>query len=479
MAEKEIRKDYDIINEGLVVGCIYKDPDVYIEYGTTIKSKYDFFDDVTKFLFDCFEDYYKSFSQEVSESQVNTFMVKDNDRKLKYKKYGGWKTIQRFIDLCNVDDFQNYYDTLKKYSLIRELGRLGFPTQRILEHPKFDQIKAEQVTMSMRTALDKTHTIIGGGDDSVLLGNDMTSVVKKWREVPDMGIDFPWKSWTDLFKGWRKKKLIIDGMLSNEGKSRRMMYLVAFVGLILGKKILVLANEMDEDDLKSAMITTVCNNEEFGFCYNIPERNITLGEYSSEEEYLKVLEVAEYIEKNTQIIYKDMEDYSDKSIEHEIRKHVLGRGVEYVCYDTLKGYRGDNWETVKQTTTHLRDIVKALNIGGYATIQLTDDSYFMDIFDFSSNNIANAKQLKHVVDGMWLERRIPLENYGDYEYIDSWNQRMELDKKKVIYGAKLDKNRAGGKGFVIFYEVNLDLNTWVEMGVGIRKESSKSKYKGK
>lgn len=472
--EKQLdRADYDIVNEGLVVGCLYKDPDVYVEYGTMIKSKYDFYDEVTKFLFESFEDYYKSFSQEVSESQVNTFMVKDSERKAKYKKYGGWKTIQRLIDLCNVEDFTNYYDTLKKYSLVRELGRLGFPTQRILNHPKFEQIKAEQVTMSMRTALDKTHTVIGGGADSVLLGTDMVSAVKKWRQTPDMGIEFPFKMWTDLLKGWRKKKLIVDGMLSNEGKSRRMMYIAAFVGLILGKKILIMANEMDEEDLKASMITTVCNNPEFGFSYNIPERNITLGDYASEEEYLKVLEVAEYIEKNTQIVYKDMEDYSDKAIEHEVRKHVLGRGVEYIIYDTLKAHRTDNWEALKQTTTHLRDLVKVLNIGGYANIQLTDDSLFVDVFDFSSNNIANAKQLKHVVDGLWLSRRIPFEDYERYEYVDDWGQHMELDKKKVIYGSKLDKNRAGTKGVVLLYEVDLDLNTWTELGVGIRLSKSK------
>jgi replicative DNA helicase len=467
------KKDNDVVNEGLVIGCLYKDPEAYIEHGTMIKSKYDFSDELTKFLFDSFENYYKSFSQEISESQVNTFMVKDDDRKAKYKKYGGWKTIQRLIDLCNIDDFQNYYDTLKKYSLIRELGRLGFPTQRILEHPKFDQIKAEQVTMSMRTALDKTHTIIGGGEDSVILGNNMTGAVKKWREIPDMGIEFPFKMWTQLLKGWRKKKLIVDGMLSNEGKSRRMIYIVAFVSLILGKKVLVMANEMDEEDLKASLITTVCNNHEFGFGYNIPERNITLGEYSSEEEYLKVLEVAEYIEKNSQIIYKDMDDYSDKSIEHEVRKHVLGRGVEYIVYDTLKAFRTDNWETLKQTTTKLRDLCKALNVGGYANIQLTDDSLFVDVFDFSSNNIANAKQLKHVVDGLWLSRKIPHEDYDNYRYIDDWSQEMELNKKKVIYGSKLDKNRAGAKGLVLFYEVDLDLNTWVEIGVGIRISKNK------
>jgi hypothetical protein len=163
-----------------------------------------------------------------------------------------------------------------------------------------------------------------------------------------------------------------------------------------------------------------------------------------------------------------MENYSDEAIEHEMRKHVVGRGVEYIFYDTLKGHKADGWELVKQTTTKIRDLVKALNVGGYATIQLTDDSSYIDIFDFSSNNIANAKQLKHVVDYLVLEKKLQKSDYQNYRYIDDWGQEMELDSQKVIYGSIVDKNRAGAKGMVLMQEVNLDLNTWKEIGLGVR-----------
>jgi len=466
--ENNIRLEYDIVNEGLLVGSLYKDPDLYIEYGELIKSKYDFYDDNTKFLFNSFKTIYKSTSGEVDEDKVNVHMVKEDNRKAKYRRLGGWNFIENLIELSNPDDFLTYFDILKKYSLIRELGRIGFPTKRLLSHPRFDDISAEQVTMSMRSSLEKINTVIGGGNDSVILGHDMVNSVEGWTEVPDMGIEFPFKMWTDLLKGFRKKKLIVDGMLSNEGKSRKMTYVATFISLILGKKVLIMANEMDEEDLKACMITTVCNNPEFGFSYNIPERIITLGEYENKEQYEKVMEVARYIEENTQIYFKDMEDYSDEAIEHEMRKHVVGKGVEYVFYDTMKGYRGDQWEMVKQTATKIRDLVKALDVGGYATIQLTDDSVYLDVFDFSSNNIANAKQIKHVVDGLFLEKKIQKSEYSNYRYIDDWEQEMELDNNKSYYGAKVDKNRAGGKGMVLMVEVDLDLNTWKEIGFGVR-----------
>jgi len=462
------RNPYDIVNEGLLIGCLFKNPDLYIESGSLIKSKYDFYDENTRFLFDSFETIYKSTSDDITEDKVNMFMIKEDTRKAKYKKLGGWKFINNLTDLCNIDDFNVYFDLLKKFSLIRELGRIGFPVNRLLSHPKFDDMKAEQVTMTMRTSLEKIHTLIGGGNDSVILGKDMTSSVLKWSEVPDMGIELPFKMWTDLFKGWRKKKLIVDGMLSNEGKSRKLVYVATFISLILGKKVLIMANEMDEDDLKACMITTVCNNPEFGFSYSISERKITLGEYENEAEMQKVLEVAKYIEENTQIFFKDMENYSDEAIEHEMRKHVVGRGVEYIFYDTLKGHKADGWELVKQTTTKIRDLIKALNVGGYATIQLTDDSSYIDIFDFSSNNIANAKQLKHVVDYLILEKKIQKSEYSNYRYIDDWGQEMELDNQKTYHMEKLDKNRSGAKGMVLVQEVDLDLNIWKEIGLGVR-----------
>lgn len=462
----------------MVIGAFFKEPDLYIEYGTMIRSKYDFYDKQTKFLFDSFEIYYTTFSQEMDGDKFNTFMLQDEDRKKKYKSIGGWKAINELMKLVSIDDFANHYDRLKKFSLIREFEKKGFPVNRIMDHPKFDKIKAEQVIQSMRANVDKIQTVIGGGEESIVLGKDMKSAVLRWKEIPEMGIQIPWPQWNSLFRGWRKKKLIVDGMLSNEGKTRRLTKFATFVSLILGKKILIMVNESDELDVKACMITTVCNNPEYGFNYNIPERNIVMGDYKDEEEERKVLEVADYIEKHTTIHFKEMEDYSDRNIEHEIKKHVLGLGVEYFFYDTLKGHRSDNWETVKQTTTKLKDICRDMNVGGYATIQLTDDSLFVDVMDFSSNNIANAKQLKHVVDHMILEKRLYPEEYEKYSYVDEWEQTdMPLDKTKMYYGQKVDKNRAGSKGMVLLTEVNLDYNTWKEVGILQRAKKQKPKSK--
>ena len=68
LKEKEPR---NIQNEILLVGCFYKNPDLYVSWGQYIRSKYDFDDEATKFYYDCFELMYKTFAQTIDENKVN------------------------------------------------------------------------------------------------------------------------------------------------------------------------------------------------------------------------------------------------------------------------------------------------------------------------------------------------------------------------------------------------------------------------
>lgn len=475
------KKMNDIPNEILFVCTLFKDPELYIEFGNFIRPKYDFDDDHTRFLYEQFEIYYKTYAQDISEEKFNLFILKDDDKVKIYKSFNGWSFIQEGMDLVDINDVKTYYNILKKYSLIRELYKKGYAIEKIMNYKKFDLLDAEKILQSMRANLDKIQTVITGQADSMIVGKGMVDRVNQWRIVPALGDPLAWDTWTHLFRGWRDEKLIIDGMLSNEGKSRRLSLLSAYTSLILGKPILVMVNEMSKEDMEAAMLTAICNNPIFGFELNVPERNIVLGEYDDEEQYMKVLEVAKYFEENTKIYFQDMADsYSDNDIEFQVKKHVLGLGVTHIFYDTLKGYKTDNWESVKQTTTALKNVCKTLKVKGYATIQLTDDSVFIPVEDFSSNNIANAKQLKHVVDHLILEKKIDKTEYSNYAIVNKdWGGEQCLNKDKVYYGQKIDKNRAGAKGMVLATEVDLDLNTWKEVGFLIKSGNEDVRKKKK
>lgn len=459
----DLERYSDISNEVLFIGALLKKPSLIINYESLVKSKYDFYDEDNKFIYDSFDLYYKTFSQEVSKTKMIVFMSKNPEREKRFSKIGGWSLISKMMQLTDENDVEHYFNVLKKYSLVREFNRKGFPTEKLVNYKKFDKMTADDILNFMSYNISNISTQIGGGKSAVILGNDAVSKIDSWLEEPDFGIEFPFPLWNTLFRGWRKKKLIIDGMLSNEGKSRKVSRMAAYIGVLHQTDCLILANEMDEDENFAMVLSTVANSPEFGFNLDIPEANILLGQYDSEEQLERIREVGRYIEENSRIHFIEMNQYSNEDIKREIKKYTL-LGVEYVFYDTMKGYQTDAWDSLKQTATMLKDVANEYKVGVYASIQLTDDSINFNIEDFSSNNIANSKQIKHVCDHMLLGRRIPKSRYDKYNIVNPDWGTFSLDKDKIYIVAKVDKNRGGQKGVMVCNEVNLDRNTWTEVG---------------
>lgn len=498
------KENFSTQNEVLTIGCILNKPDILVEYSRYIKSKYDFTDEAVLFFYNNIELMYKTFSQTIDENSLNSFMSQDIERLKEYRRFGGFKTVKQWKEISNVENFKNYFNIVKKYSLVREYERAGFPVQKILNHQKFEKWTANDIYKMIRAKADKINTVILANEESVVLNENTEKNITDWLIKPQMGLELPWKLINEMFRGARLGKLVTMGYLSNEGKSRNLMMLIAYITLVLEEKFLLLSNEMDEEDLRACLITTVINNKAFiplhGIDIQKPEAEIVLGRYrdcngkfiekqeneseedfkvrvyNESEEFRKVTQITKWIDSKTEnkIFFKDVgTDYSDEALEFEFRKHKMVYGIKYCGYDTLKGFRVDDWQTVKQTTTRIKEIMKELKMFCWSVIQLTDDSVFTDIFEFSSNNIANAKQLKHVVDHMILGKRIPKEDYHKYEYMphEFWGEKkaIALDLNKVYYGEKIDKNRGGSKDLVPLMEVDLNYNTWYEVGYLIRK----------
>ena len=153
-------KDCNVQAEILFVGSIAKDLDLIVNYSTFMRSKYDFSDPATKFFYDNLETYFLTFSQTLDETKMNVFMSQNEERLKLYKQYKGWKTLQRFMTLADENDVKNYFDTVKKYSLVREYGRNGFPVEKILSHRNFDKMSPNDIYRIIRTKADKINTVM-------------------------------------------------------------------------------------------------------------------------------------------------------------------------------------------------------------------------------------------------------------------------------------------------------------------------------
>ena len=497
----------NVTNELLLVGGIFKKPEFLIEYGQYIKSKYDFYDEATRFFYDSAEILYQTRSQTFTKTTVSTFMAEDSSRLSIYKKYGGWRTIEEWMKLSILDDFKNYYEVLKKFSLLREYDRNGYNVEKIMQHKKFELFTAADIYRLIRGKVDRIQTVILNNAESEILNSDVSELIDECMEVPDMGLQIPYPIINDLFRGMKTTSMMAVGMLSNAGKTRFMCKLIAYTTLVLKEKTLVLLNEMTVKSMRYALLTTVINNPEFQSLHGIhirkPEREITLGLYKDDngnfiyrkrskageflesaneyvervrqnsEEYRKIKQIASWIESETNgLIYtKDISSaYDDRTLEFEIRKAALVQGIKYFFYDTLK--QGTNvmgeWSALKATATKLSELTRNLDVFIYCSIQLTDDANESEADELTSSYIANAKQIKHVLDTLILFKEIPKSKLGRYQYLaemSDWGDptlhKLDYDKRYGI--GVIDKNRFGDKKKIMF-EFDLDQNVWVEKG---------------
>lgn len=438
-------------------------------------------------------------------------MAEDSERLSLYKKYGGWKTIEKWMELSEPDNMQGYFEVLKKYSLLREYQRNGFDISKIINHPKFELLSAMDIYRLIRSKADRIHTVILTNEEAEILNSNIKQTLLHCMEVPDLGLQLPFPIMNDVTRGMKKKSVMAVGMLSNAGKSRYMTKLIAYIALVLKEKVFVLLNEMSVEEIRYALITTVINNPEFqelhGLKFKKKEKEFTVGLYKDNKgefiyqkkdewgdvvepiedyiarvaanstEYIKIMQVADWIEQeiNGLIFVKDVSAaYDDKTLEFEIRKAHLTMGIDYFFYDTFKNdiaTTGD-WAAMKVTATKLTEVAKQLDMFGYLSIQLTDDANFVKPDELTSSNIANCKSIKHVLHTLFLFKEIPKSEFHKFGYITTtdWgtNTVHQLEENKRYYCAVCDKNRFGRKPRLLF-EVDLDYNVWLEVGELVKK----------
>lgn len=430
-------------------------------------------------------------------------MTEDSERLSTYKQAGGWKTLETWMRLANPSDVKNYFEVLKKYSLLREYDRQGFDCTKIINHKKFELFTAADIYKLIRSKADKIKTVILEESETEVLNSRTEETILTCLEQPDEGLPYPFKEWTEMFRGARMGTMLLLGMLSNGGKSRILCKLVAYIALVHHQNVLVLLNEMSIQEFRFALITTVINNPEFEAMHGIhltkKEREITLGKYRDNEgnmihrktdergvytesmddylarlsqtsdEFNKVRAITKWIDSESvgKIIVKDIQsDYSEDTVQFEIRKAAMTEGIKFCAYDTLKPEKSSigAWDDFKRMATLLSELSKELRINLTATFQLTDAAAHIDPMDFTSNEISSSKQIIQVADSMVAFAEVHKENFHKYAYMvpkSEWGEAHEkkLDESKRYYICNTLKNRAGNK-LKLLFSLNLDLNIW-------------------
>jgi hypothetical protein len=520
------------------IGSSYLNPKVIKRFEESMRPKWDFTTDANRFFYETLVEMGKINNWKISEYTVNAYMADNIDRMKKYQTYGGYSWVKFVIKMAeesdSVKNIENYYNLVKNYSLVRQYWRMGLKSQaeRVVQWKTFNTMKPRDILQLMSKTVNKVYIDVANTEEMKDLTSCCDDFVIDKLQFPEQGLAFAFPLMTQVFQGIRKGQFMAWGMLSNAGKSRFLMRLISNLAFVQDENVLIISNEMTEEEMRACLITTAINNPDIqklhGIEMELKQNSLQNGVYKADpefrgddgvvngevvhiidpesgehaetpQEYEKRVEkmssqfnnvrkVAQWIDKKMSkhiLIVETGSEYSDSDLKQIIENTCLTEEINYVFYDTFKSDKdamGD-WAAMKKTATILSEIAKKKNIFIGANIQLTDDAALCQPLELTSNNIANSKQIKHVLDALCLFREIPISDYKQYRYWTSINDNpaeMELqtlDNNKRYYVCKIDKNRAGSKPDLLF-SLNLDTNVWTEEGrVSLARNVNGSKKK--
>lgn len=512
------------------IGALFLEPRFAKKYEDFITAKYDFTADSTIFFYYALVGLGKRTDWKIQPETVNAYMADNKERAKIYQQYGGYSWIKYVINMAKdnnaVDNIDNYYNMVKKYSLVREFWKRGMKVlmENAVKSSEFPTMKPRDILLKVYSVFGNVYTKLANGEEVKDLTSGCVDYIDTKLERPEVGLSLPFPIMTQVFQGVRLGQFWAWGMLSNAGKSRFLMRIIAHIAFVEGKKVLIISNEMTEEEMRACLITTTINNPDIQALHGIKidgknQVDIQNGVYNADsqfyirddvidakvvrtpdetiEDYIKKLEelsteyrnikaIATWIDKEMKDRIKIVEtgsDYSDSDLKQIIENTCIAEGIDYVFYDTFKNDKdamGD-WAAMKKTATLLSEIAKKKNIFIGANIQLTDDANLSKPLELSSMNIANSKQIKHVLDTLCLFKEIPFSEFNKYVYWLGTTDKPRSDAlndlamEKRYYVCKIDKNRAGIKPDLLF-ELNLNTNIWNEVGrVGLRKDYKKDK----
>jgi len=478
--------------EAFLVALFYDNPSLYLEYDDNILNKKHFGNKIWQFYFQLGRTITNKGGQILDDITVANAVTELKVEGL-YDKFGRYETIQELINEVQnkKSNFNLYYDTVKKYNLLRSL-RSVIGNKVIENNDKYDynKLNADQIANYWLYQIEEIVFQNNNNtfEEQYLLDN-LDSFVEKIDKNPEIGLPFNnSKQLTRATSGLLNGELYLFGGHSGRGKTAFMIEKIIMSCIKNKEKLVVIANEESIDRFRQNLLVTIMGTvTKEGFArYRLQE-----GKFSPEE-YEKLQRAIKWVKEATSgnnklITFVFLENYIMKEVK-KIIKHYAKRGVTKFVIDTGKPSEGQSgkprWEVMADDIKDLYKLCRkngGLGICIWVNVQLTDAAIrYRYLNEFA---LGEAKKMKNEASVLLLIRPVwDDELDGGKSQLECFRFRKSEDGKYNKETFKLEpfsdykyyllfvgKNRLGQcneTGLpLIVYKVNFNRNSWEEIGM--------------
>jgi len=371
-----------------VLGAIFKKPSLLSDARYPLDGE-DFVEPFHELLFSIISNLYNSGVNNIRLIEIKTYLKDFPVQSAIYEQMGD-TYISNMLKVSELDNFDYYYLTLKKYTLIRMAKTSGFDISDFFNaagdfnsldgREKFETSSLDELVAHFANRVFKLNSMKIGNNDRIKngsLSNNINELIDELLESPEFGLPAMGDIFSTVVRGSRPTKIYMTSAPTGAGKTRRMVGNCCKLGAKAlyrnGKWVqnpspqstLYITTELAIDEVQTMFLANVSG---------VQEEHILDGKYL-EGELDRVRQAAAIIKESNMFITQEA-DFDFESIEQIIRDFAREHGVKYIYFDYIHSTMKLLFEAGKSTNgvklredlllllfiTRLKDIANDLDV---------------------------------------------------------------------------------------------------------------------
>lgn len=451
---------YSINIASLLLGCLMKNPSLLSQPQYPL-SKNDFTpEQFHKILYLAIQRLYNEGVSEVTEIEVEN-IVKNKPAYFEVLQDNNYiDFINTSKELAVIENFDYYYNTIRKFALLRDLKENGIDIKEFYDElqdendqaAKLEKLSIQDILnvielkgIKLRSKYDVKYV-----RGEMVAGEDTQALIDEFEQAPAFGAFLCSPYLTQLYMGWCRSHLIMESAGSGVGKTR--MSIADLCGVSIDK----MWNEDAQDFIDNPnyqgpglfIHTELKTREEinpmFLACISgVDVKHITQGILTHEEK-LRVLKAGEILQVNNMHLV-DMADFTCQSIDRKIKECVEGYGMQYCVFDYVQLNSAVTQEyrqcteaqaredlILRNITLELKDIAQKYLVGIKTMTQLNGVEKTLDFPDESC--LSGGKSQRNKLDAACITLPVK-DRIKEFKRIEPY-----LNRRGFGTGSRLEPN---------------------------------------
>lgn len=336
-----------------VIGSLMKKPSLLSEKDKYNLQPNDFESRFERYIFIAILNSYNNGAQTLSEIDIDNYLMEHKDQYLLFQQNNGISYLQDALDMSTPENFEYYYNRIKKFNCLKDLKKSGFDISEFYEenelnpkqfeiNQKFETLKPKDIFDGLKRRIYKVEGEYVEGDASITtdVSVGIDELLEKLKNSPDAGARFQGKYFNTVTRGARKGKYYIVSFPSGGGKTRLLLGEACYLAFPMRYSWETMEWKITGNSEKTLFIATEQTKEEIqtmivAYLTGINEDVILYGHFTKEQQIIieEAKEVIKKYKNNLMIVQIPMP--SVEIVKSVVRQNCIINDIKNVFFDYI------------------------------------------------------------------------------------------------------------------------------------------------